>query len=71
AWVAGSRGRNRPLWLAGAILMAVVLAKLAIVDRQHLGNIAGIVSFLAFGILCTAVGYLAPAPPRADPDPSP
>jgi uncharacterized membrane protein len=46
--------------------MAVVLGKLAIVDRQHLGNLAGIVSFLAYGILCTVVGYLAPVPPRRE-----
>jgi len=42
-----------------------------VVDRQHLGNLAGIVSFLAFGVLCTVVGYFAPAPPRTDPDPAP
>jgi len=68
-WIAGSRLRSRSLWLAGALLMAVVLGKLAIVDRQHLGNLAGIVSFLAFGVLCTVVGYFAPAPPRPDPTP--
>ncbi len=65
-WVAGSRRGNRSLWLAGALLMGLVLAKLAIVDRQHLGNLAGIVSFLAYGVLCTVVGYLAPVPPRRE-----
>lgn len=61
----GSRRGQRTLWLAGALLMAVVLAKLLLVDRQHLGNLLGIVSFIAYGLLCTVVGYLAPAPPRA------
>jgi len=42
----------------------VVLAKLLLVDRQHLGGMLGIVSFIAYGVLCTIVGYLAPAPPR-------
>jgi uncharacterized membrane protein len=42
-----------------------VLAKLVLVDRQHLGNLLGIGSFIAYGLLCTLVGYFAPAPPRA------
>jgi uncharacterized membrane protein len=49
--------------------MGVVLAKLVLIDRQHLGNLLGISSFIAYGLLCTVVGYLAPAPPRA-PDPT-
>ena len=64
-WVIGSRRGQRMLWLAGAVLMGVVLAKLVLVDRQHLGNLLGIGSFIAYGLLCTVVGYFAPAPPRA------
>ncbi|KAF1689297.1 DUF2339 domain-containing protein [Pseudoxanthomonas koreensis] len=64
-WILGSRRGQRGLWLAGALLMGVVLAKLLLVDRQHLGGMFGIVSFIAYGVLCTIVGYLAPAPPRA------
>ena len=64
AWIAGSRRGERGLWLAGAILMALVLAKLALVDWRHLGNLPGILSFIAYGLLCLAVGYVAPAPPR-------
>ncbi|GAB3104892.1 DUF2339 domain-containing protein [Lysobacter terrae] len=63
-WILGSRRGQRGLWLAGAVLMAVVLAKLVLVDRGHLGNLMGIASFMAYGLLCTAVGYFAPAPPR-------
>ncbi len=62
-WIAGSRRGQRGLWLAGAVLMAVVLAKLVLVDRGHLGNLLGIASFIAYGLLCTLVGYFAPAPP--------
>ncbi|GAB3381422.1 DUF2339 domain-containing protein [Lysobacter fragariae] len=69
-WIVGSRRGQRGLWLAGAVLMAVVLAKLVLVDRQHLGNLLGIASFIAYGLLCTAVGYFAPAPPRAASDES-
>jgi uncharacterized membrane protein len=64
-WILGSRRGQRALWLAGAVLMGVVLAKLVLVDRQHLGNLLGIGSFIGFGLLCTLVGYIAPAPPRA------
>jgi uncharacterized membrane protein len=63
-WVLGSRRGNRTLWLAGAVLMGVVLAKLLLIDRGHLGSVLGIVSFIAYGLLCTVIGYLAPAPPR-------
>ncbi|MBN6152284.1 DUF2339 domain-containing protein [Xanthomonas sp. AmX2] len=63
-WVLGSRRGHRGLWLAGALLMAVVLGKLLLVDRGNLGNVAGIASFIAYGLLCTVVGYFAPAPPR-------
>ena len=64
-WVLGSRRGQRMLWLAGAVLMGVVLAKLVLVDRQNLGDMLGIGSFIAYGLLCTVVGYLAPAPPRS------
>jgi len=69
SWVWGSRRGQRALWLVGAVLMGVVLAKLVLIDRQHLGNLLGISSFIAYGLLCTVVGYLAPAPPRA-PEPA-
>ncbi|MCL2314072.1 MAG: DUF2339 domain-containing protein [Proteobacteria bacterium] len=63
-WVAGSRKGLWKLWLVGAVLMAVVLVKLVLVDRTSLGNILGILSFIAYGILCMVTGYFAPVPPR-------
>ena len=63
-WISGSRRGQRALWLAGAVLMGVVLAKLVLFDRRHLGDLLGIGSFIAYGLLCTAVGWFAPAPPR-------
>jgi uncharacterized membrane protein len=65
-WIFGSRRGDRVLWGAGAALMAVVLLKLVVIDRDHLGNIFGIISFIAYGLLCTAVGYFAPAPPKRE-----
>ena len=64
-WIIGSRRGHRPLWLAGAVLMGVVLLKLVLVDRGNLGNLLGIAAFIAYGLLCTLIGYLAPAPPRS------
>lgn len=66
ACVVGSRRGSRGTWFAGATLLGVVLLKLAVVDRTYLGSLAGIVSFLAYGALCTLVGYLAPVPPRSE-----
>jgi uncharacterized membrane protein len=65
AWIHGSRRGQRALWLAGAVLMGLVLAKLLLIDRLRLGNLFGIASFIAYGLLCTVIGYFAPAPARA------
>ncbi len=64
AWVLGSRRGDRRIWWGGAILMVIVLGKLALVDRQYMGNVAGIVSFIAVGLLLVCVGYIAPSPAR-------
>ncbi|MFO0028749.1 MAG: DUF2339 domain-containing protein [Pseudomonadota bacterium] len=66
AWIAGSKRRSRPLWTAGAALMALVLLKLALVDRGYIGDLPGIVSFLAVGVLLVLVGWFAPSPPRRE-----
>ena len=68
AWLWGSRRRQYPVWLSGAILLAVALIKLLVVDRTYLSTVAGILSFLAFGVLAIAIGFFAPAPPRAGRD---
>lgn len=65
ACVHGSHKAQRPIWLLGALALGLVLAKLLLVDRLHLGNLFGIGSFIAYGLLCVLVGYLAPAPPPA------
>lgn len=67
AWILGSRRHNRALWWIGAGLLGVVLLKLLAVDRQYVGNIAGIVSFLVVGLLLVVVGRIAPTPPRPEP----
>ena len=66
AWVLGSRRGDRALWWLGAGLLGVVLLKLLVVDRQFVGNIAGIVSFVVVGLLLIVVGRIAPTPPRSE-----
>ena len=62
----GARNRQRALWLAGAALMAVVVAKLFLVDLGNAGTLGRVVSFLGVGVLLLIVGYFAPVPPRAE-----
>jgi uncharacterized membrane protein len=66
AMVAGARSRNRTVWIVGAALMAVVVAKLFLVDLGNTGTLARVISFLGVGVLLLVVGYFAPAPPRAE-----
>jgi uncharacterized membrane protein len=65
AWIVGSRRRDLRVWLGGAVLMGIVMLKLWAVDRDYMGNLPGIVSFLAVGLLLVVVGYIAPKPPRS------
>lgn len=62
----GSRRGNRPLWVGGMVLMILICAKLALIDRLYMGNTTGIVSCLGVGILLVGVGYFAPSPPKDD-----
>jgi uncharacterized membrane protein len=66
AWILGSRRHDRPLWWIGAALLGVVCLKLLFVDRQFIGNITGVVSFIAVGLLLVIVGRIAPTPPRSE-----
>lgn len=66
AMVVGARSLRRAVWLAGAALMTIVVAKLFLVDLGNTGTLARVVSFLGVGVLLLVVGYFAPVPPRAD-----
>lgn len=55
----------RPLWIAGTVLIGVVLVKLIFVDLGNSGTIERITSFLVVGGLLVALGYYSPIPPRA------
>lgn len=55
---------RRELWLVGAALIAVVVAKLFFVELGNRGGLERIVSFIGVGVLLLVVGYFAPLPPR-------
>jgi uncharacterized membrane protein len=57
---------RRVLWIVGAALLGVVVAKLFLVELADSGSLSRIVSFLVVGALMLAVGYFAPMPPRRD-----
>jgi uncharacterized membrane protein len=61
-----ARKSMRELWLAGAVLLAVVVAKLFLVDLSRIGSIERIVSFVGVGLLMLIVGYLSPLPPAVE-----
>jgi uncharacterized membrane protein len=61
-----ARKSMRVLWLAGATLLAVVVAKLFLVDLSRIGSIERIVSFVGVGLLMLIVGYLSPLPPAVE-----
>ncbi len=63
AMVVGVRRIRRPVWVAGASFMAVVVVKLFLIDFRNQETAGRVVSFIAVGILLLIVGYLAPVPP--------
>lgn len=76
AMTLAARRAQRLVWIAGAGLMAVVVAKLFLIDTAGRGTLARIVSFLVVGLLLLVTGYLSPLPPRntgdaADAEPGP
>lgn len=61
-----SRGQRRTLWMVGAVLLGVVVAKLFLVDMASTGTVARIVSFLGAGVVLLVVGYFSPLPPARE-----
>ncbi|MFC5694157.1 DUF2339 domain-containing protein [Pseudomonas sp. GCM10022186] len=67
--VGGHLRARRELWLVGAALIALVVAKLFFVELGNRGGLERIVSFIGVGVLLLVVGYFAPLPPkRAEPE---
>jgi uncharacterized membrane protein len=58
----------RPVWMVGAGLLGLTLAKLFLIDLSNRGGSERIVAFIVVGVLMLVVGYFAPIPP-AEPEP--
>jgi uncharacterized membrane protein len=58
-----ARQQRRIVWMVGAGLLVIVIAKLFLVDLSRIGSIERIVSFVGVGLLMLIVGYLSPIPP--------
>ncbi|MGH9861463.1 MAG: DUF2339 domain-containing protein, partial [Candidatus Acidiferrales bacterium] len=63
AMLVATRLRLRSLWLSGAGLMGVVVAKLFFIDLSNVGGVERIVSFIGAGLLMLVIGYVSPVPP--------
>jgi uncharacterized membrane protein len=64
--VLATRRAARALWIVGATLLGIVVAKLFLVDLSNTGTVERVVSFIGVGILVIVVGYFAPVPPRSE-----
>ncbi len=53
----------RPPWMVGAALLALVVAKLFLLDLGALSGLPRVVAFLGVGALLLVIGYVAPLPP--------
>jgi uncharacterized membrane protein len=61
-----TRKRHRLVWIVGAVLFAVVIAKLFLIDLSRTGSVERIVSFVGVGLLMLVVGYFSPLPPASE-----
>ncbi len=57
-----ARLASKTVWMIGAALLTIVVAKLFLVDLSNAGSIARVVSFIGVGGLMLSIGYLAPLP---------
>lgn len=55
----------RLVWFAGMALLALVVAKLVLIDMSNTSAVLRVVSFIGAGLLMLIIGYLAPLPPKA------
>ncbi len=61
-----TRKRYRLIWIVGAVLLAVVIAKLFLIDLSRPGSVERIVSFVGVGLRMLVVGYFSPLPPASE-----
>jgi uncharacterized membrane protein len=60
-----TRTAARAVWIVGAGLLGVAIAKLFVIDLSRIGTIERIISFVGVGLLTLVIGYFSPLPPAA------
>jgi uncharacterized membrane protein len=65
AMVTATRRGTRPLWMVGAVLLAVVVGKLFLIDLANTGTVERVISFISVGVMVIVIGYFAPVPPKS------
>jgi len=63
AMILGARTAHRQVWVAGAVLLGLVVGKLFLVDLSNWSGLTRVISFLGVGLLMLVIGYFAPMPP--------
>ncbi len=64
AMLLASRRSFRNAWIAGAVLIGIVLVKMFFIDLGASGTVERIISFLVVGSLLVAMGYFSPIPEK-------
>jgi hypothetical protein len=64
-FLSSQRGQ-RSGWIVGAILLAIVVVKLFLLDLDSAGSIMRIISFMFVGVLMLIIGYFRPIPPKRE-----
>jgi uncharacterized membrane protein len=61
--IGGRRIKNRPLWIAGAVMILLDISKFLILDLAGTGAGLRILSFFVSGLILLFIGWAAPLPP--------
>ncbi|HEY0721069.1 MAG TPA: DUF2339 domain-containing protein [Gammaproteobacteria bacterium] len=64
--VMATRTHQRLVWMAGALLLGLVVMKLFFIDLAKSGSVERIVSFIVVGGLMLVIGYFSPLPPKRE-----
>jgi uncharacterized membrane protein len=62
--IVATQKQVRKLWITGALLLTIVVAKLFLFDLHSHDSMERIISFITVGALLMLIGYFAPLPPK-------
>lgn len=62
--IVATQKQVRRLWITGAVLLTIVVAKLFLFDLHSHDSMERIISFITVGALLMLIGYFAPLPPK-------